>query len=138
MCKPFHQQVPTDIKALNDVLHWFEGEIQPLLPERCSWEAKLALAEGFTNTVYYAHQALPPETPIELEINVCERQILIKLWDFGNPFDLKAKLQSIQNSQQDPLEKESERGLFLMNALTDEMSYLRVIDRNCLILQKRF
>ncbi len=138
LCKPFRLQVPTDIEALNDVLHWFEAEITPFLPRRCGWESKLALAEGFTNTVCYAHRDLPSITPIDIEIEICDRQIYMKIWDFGDPFDMMAKLKSIQTSQQDPLAKENERGLFLMNALTTELQYLRIADRNCLIMRKEF
>ncbi len=138
MCQSFCLQVPSQIEALNEVLQWFERQIMPILPIRCGWEAKLALSEGFTNTVHYAHQSLPPTTPIDLEIQVCEQRLDIKIWDFGQPFDLTAKLESLQNSQQDPLEKENERGLFLMNTIMDNLQYQRVDNRNCLVMQKRF
>ncbi len=138
LCQSFYLQVPTQIEALNEVLDWFETQISPLLPERCGWESKLALSEGFTNTVRYAHQAFPSTTPIDLDIQVCEHLIEIKIWDFGEPFDLAAKLALIYTNQQDPLNKENERGLFLMNAIMDELQYQRIENRNCLVMQKRF
>jgi serine/threonine-protein kinase RsbW len=136
--QPFRLQVPTQIEALNEVLNWFETQISPLLPQRFGWEAKLALSEGFTNTVNYAHQHLPPTTPITLEIQLLHQQLEIKIWDFGDPFDFTAKLNALKNPQQDPLEKEHERGLFLMNTIMDELQYVRVEDRNCLVMRKGF
>ncbi|MGK7933773.1 MAG: ATP-binding protein [Microcystaceae cyanobacterium] len=136
--QPFHLQVPTQIEALNEVLNWFETHISPIVPQRCGWEVKLALSEGFTNIVHYAHQHLPSTTPISLEIRVLQQQLEIKIWDFGDPFDFTAKLNVLKNLQQDPLEKEHERGLFLMNTIMDELQYVRVEDRNCLVMRKEF
>ncbi|MGK7946540.1 MAG: ATP-binding protein [Microcystaceae cyanobacterium] len=132
----FRLQVPTQIESLNEVLHWFETQISPLLPQRCSWEVKLALSEGFTNTVHYAHQNLPQTTPITLEFQLFSRQLTMKIWDFGEPFDIIAKLKELKNPQQNPLEKENERGLFLMHTIMDELQYVRVEDRNCLVMGK--
>jgi serine/threonine-protein kinase RsbW len=97
----------------------------------------VALAEGFTNTVRYAHGSLPGTTPIELELTLLEECLEIRIWDRGKPFDLLAKLATLQQSPVDPLEKESDRGLLFMRALTDRLQYIRLPDRrNCLILSK--
>jgi serine/threonine-protein kinase RsbW len=136
--KQFQLQVKTNLEALVDVLQWFERVTKPLLPEKCRWQCKLALSEGFTNTVRYAHQNLPPTTPIDIEVNVLNAYLEIRIWDWGEPFDINAKLNALRQSQQDPLEKESDRGLFFMKELTDELFYLRMSDdRNCLILKKK-
>jgi len=136
--KQFQLQVKTNLEALVDVLQWFERVTKPLLPEKCRWQCKLALSEGFTNTVRYAHQNLPPTTPIDIEVNLLSGYLEIRIWDWGEPFDLNAKLNALRQSQDDPLEKESDRGLFFMKELTDELLYLRMSDsRNCLILKKK-
>lgn len=136
--KQFRLQVKTNLEALVDVLQWFERVTKPLLPEKCRWQCKLALSEGFTNTVRYAHRNLPPTTPIEIEVNVFTQHLEIRIWDWGEPFDINAKLHALRHSQQDPLEKESDRGLFFMKELTDELQYLRLSDdRNCLIMKKK-
>jgi len=50
---------------------------------------------------------------------------------------LEKKLEEINQSPTPPLEKESERGLLFMKALTDNLQYLRLEDgRNCLVLSK--
>jgi serine/threonine-protein kinase RsbW len=99
----------------------------------------VALAEGFTNTVRYAHKNLPPTTPIDLELTFSSHSLEIKIWDHGQPFDLQAKLDSPQQDPVAPLEMESDRGLLFMRSLTDSLQYIRTGEgRNCLILQKSF
>nr|WP_199309410.1 ATP-binding protein [Microcystis viridis] len=125
--------------ALIPVLQWFESHGCPFLPESVLWQCKVALAEGFTNTVRYAHKNLPPTTPIDLELTFSSHSLEIKIWDHGQPFDLQAKLDSPQQDPVAPLEMESDRGLLLMRSLTDTLQYIRTGEgRNCLILQKSF
>ena len=135
----FHLQVRTELAALIPVLQWFESHGRPFLPESLLWQCKVALAEGFTNTVRYAHKNLPPTTPIDLELTFSSHSLEIKIWDHGQPFDLQAKLNSPQQDPVAPLEMESDRGLLLMRSLTDSLQYVRTGEgRNCLILQKSF
>ncbi len=135
----FHLQVRTELAALIPVLQWFESHGCPFLPESVLWQCKVALAEGFTNTVRYAHKNLPPTTPIDIELTFSSHSLEIKIWDHGQPFDLQAKLDSPQQDPVAPLEMESDRGLLLMRSLTDTLQYIRTGEgRNCLILQKSF
>jgi len=135
----FHLQVQTELAALVPVLQWFESHGRPFLPESLLWQCKVALAEGFTNTVRYAHKNLPPTTPIDLELTFSSHSLEIRIWDHGQPFDLQAKLDSPQQEPVAPLEMESDRGLLLMRSLTDTLQYIRTGEgRNCLILQKSF
>ncbi|TRV51334.1 MAG: ATP-binding protein [Microcystis panniformis Mp_MB_F_20051200_S9] len=135
----FHLQVRTELAALIPVLQWFESHGRPFLPESLLWQCKVALAEGFTNTVRYAHKNLPPTTPIDLELTFSSHSLEIKIWDHGQPFDLQAKLDSPQQDPVAPLEMESDRGLLLMRSLTDTLQYIRTGEgKNCLILQKSF
>lgn len=135
----FRLQVKTELEELIPVLKWFENSTQSILPETTIWQAKVALAEGFTNTVRYAHQNLPETTPINLEINIFPNYLEIKIWNQGQPFDLQQKLQEIQESDDDPLEKEGDRGLIFMQGFTDELHYIRSSDQqNCLVMRKKF
>lgn len=62
---------------------------------------------------------------------------MIRIWNYGKPFDLEAKLKEIQENILDPLEHESFRGLLFMQAFTDELRYVRLEDdRNCLVMSK--
>jgi serine/threonine-protein kinase RsbW len=135
----FHLQVLTELEALIPVLQWFESHSHLFLPDSVLWQCKVALAEGFTNAVRYAHQDLPTTTPIDIELTLQSQSLEIRIWDHGQPFDLQAKLNSLQEHPVAPLEMESDRGLLFMRALTDRLQYIRVADgRNCLILSKGF
>lgn len=136
--KQLRLRVKTDIEALVTVLQWFERNTKSLLPEQCRWQCQLALAEGFTNTVRYAHKHLPETTPIAIEVNLFGDFIEIRIWDWGPPFDLHAKLNNLRQNKVDPLEKESDRGLFFMQELTDDLQYIRSPKRcNCLVMKKK-
>lgn len=136
--KRFRLQVATELDNLIPVLQWFETNTQPFLPETAIWQCKVALAEGFTNTVRYAHQNLPSTTPIDLELIFFPQSLEMRIWDRGQPFDLSKKLEEIKQSPIDPLDRESDRGLLFMQALTDSLQYIRLEDnRNCLIMYKK-
>ncbi len=141
--KPLKQSclhVETDLKAVTEVLQWFEEFTASLLPQPLPSQCQLALVEGFTNAVRHAHQHLPKSTPIDLELKVFADCLEMRIWDWGPPFDFHAKLQEALNHQDDcdPLEREGGRGLIFMHQLMDEVSYERLSDdRNCLLLRKR-
>ena len=114
----FQLVVNTELEALVPVLQWFEEMAKSRLPDSIIWQIKVALAEGFTNTVRYAHDDLPSTTPIQIELVFLTDNLTISMWNFGQPFDLEKKLEEINQSPTPPLEKESERGLLFMKALT--------------------
>lgn len=138
LLKQFRLQVKSELESLLIVLQWFEKIVKPLLPNPVGWQCQIALIEGFTNTVRHAHQDLPPTTPIDLEVNLFESWLEMRIWDWGNPFDLQAKLRSLCPTDHQSLEKEGGRGLYFMQQLTDELHYIRTpTHRNCLILRRR-
>ncbi len=137
LLKPFQLTVKTEILALETILVWFEIIAKPYLPPKVLWECKLALSEGFTNTVLYAHKSLPPTVPIIVDVNFYATWVDILIWNQGPFFDLKAKLAQLKEQPIHPLELESDRGLFFMDKLTDELDYVRIdSDRNCLKMKK--
>jgi serine/threonine-protein kinase RsbW len=132
-----HLRVNTELQALEQVLNWYEQlqnlPIPPVIFQQC----QLALAEGFTNAVRHAHQGLPAETPIELEVTVFHERLEIRIWDYGQQFDIEAKLRELTQIHQDPLEAEGGRGLSFMFKLADQVTYTRISDeRNCLVIVK--
>lgn len=132
-------RVETNLNALAELLDWFEQFNSPILPCHVWYECQTALAEGFTNAVRHAHQrkGLPETTPIDIEVIVFPKHLEIRIWDWGDPFDLKAKIQSIPPEDMTSLVKEGGRGLLFMQKLTDELCYDRLSDqRNCLIMRK--
>lgn len=131
-------QVLTDLNALTDLLEWFEQFNTFPLTNECWWQCETALVEGFTNAVRHAHQNLPETTPIDIEVTVWRQRIEVRIWDYGQLFDLQSKLKSISEEKYNPLERTSGRGILFMYRLTDEIDYTRTPDgRNCLLLRKK-
>lgn len=91
-------QVNTDLTAVNQVLDWYEQLENLPIPRTIFWQCKLAIVEGFTNAVRHAHKDLPLETPIELEVTVFNESVEIKIYDYGQPFDLEAKLRELDKN----------------------------------------
>lgn len=137
--KRFHLQVETELEALRQVLQWFESIVFPSLPQKMGWQCEVALVEAFTNAVRHAHHNLPKTTPIDLEVRLFPGFLEMCVWDRGEPFNLKDKLQDSLENNSPPLEREGGRGLQFMKKLTDDMQYLRLSDRrNCLVMRKKY
>lgn len=137
LIEQFRLEVRTELEAIIEVLKWFEQSTNSLLPEKCRWQCKLALAEAFTNTVLYAHHHLPATTPIVLEVNFFPNFLEIRLYDQGEPFDIQSKLRSLHESNRASLDGEGDRGLLFMEALTDGLQSLRLSGGyNCLVMRK--
>lgn len=130
-------QVQTDLNALAKVLQWFDQFNLPPVSQEMWCQCQLVLAEGFTNAVRYAHKDLPPTTPIDIEVMLFTDWLEMRIWDWGQPFDLAAKLKSLPNPPADP-GTPGGRGLIYMKQLTDELSYPRISEQqNCLVMRKK-
>ena len=131
----YHLQVQTNLKALNQILSWFEQLQQPQIPKKIWLRCSLALAEGFTNAVRHAHKNHALEVPIDIEVKIADNTIEIRIWDYGPPFDLEAQLRKMPEKEQN--QTGGGRGLQLIQQTTDRFSYRRMVDnRNCLLLVK--
>ncbi|NJM76493.1 MAG: hypothetical protein HC852_12775 [Acaryochloridaceae cyanobacterium RU_4_10] len=64
-----HIHVSTDLQELTRILDWFQSLTQASVTEEDWMQCQIAIAEGFTNAVRHAHQALPTETPIEIDLD---------------------------------------------------------------------
>ena len=139
--KQYHLQVKTELKALKEVLQWFEALVFPLIPQKMGWQCEVALVEAFTNAVRHAHHDLPKNTPIDIEVELLPNFLEMRIWDKGESFDLEAKLRKGEREASSPtsLEKEGGRGLQFIKKLTDELQYLNLPNhRNCLIMRKNY
>lgn len=124
-------------QALRALLSWFDSFFHdlPMIPEEIRMPCQLALVEGFTNVVFHAHQDLPPETLIEIEISVTTEFLDMKIWDCGPGFDFEATLR--RKLQTTTSESENGRGLRIMYRIAEKIEYFRTADqRNCLHIRK--
>ncbi|MBD2681377.1 MULTISPECIES: anti-sigma regulatory factor [Nostoc] len=138
MNKKIYLKVNTDLTASPEVLSWFEQMNQPSLPDKqIWWQCQTLLIEGFTNIVEHAHKNLPVETPIEMEAVRLNEYIEIRIWSQGECFDLEEQLR--QTSEFEDNGQERGRGLKIMSAIADKLSYERTIDnRYCLFISKYY
>ncbi|BAZ14766.1 putative anti-sigma regulatory factor serine/threonine protein kinase [Calothrix sp. NIES-4071] len=136
MVQTINLQVNTDLTASSEVLSWFEQINQPPIPEpEIWWKCQTLLIEGFTNIVEHAHKNLPPETLVEIEAIRSSQEIQIRIWSQGQFFDLEKKLQETCEFEEN--EQERGRGLRIMSAIADKLSYERTADnRYCLFISK--
>jgi serine/threonine-protein kinase RsbW len=130
-------KVGTDLTALGHVLSWFEGFASPAISQRVWLQCKTALAEGFTNAVRHAHKELSSDVPIEISVKKSPTYLEIRIFDYGQPFDLEAKLQMLP--EEIDVEATGGRGLKIMSIIADRISYTRTDShRNCLLLIKYY
>lgn len=137
MMEQDHLEVQSDIKLLNQVQQWFENFCLQNIA-KFSWSEahlyrlNLALAEGFTNAVRHAHQALPRETTINIDLALWSDRLEIRIWDRGKPFNPDALEEPKPGTLQ-----EGGYGWFLLRRLADQVVYERAADgRNCLLIVK--
>ena len=129
-----HFQVKTDVGDLEEVLRQFEAIKQDWVNHKDWLQCQLALAEGFTNAVRHAHKDKPSDTPIDIEISVTQKEINIRIWDYGQPFPLTSIPQ--KNPPSSDLAGGG-RGIEILQKIADELSYdHHEDDRNCLLIKK--
>ena len=129
-------QVHSDLRENDKVLSWFEQLQQALIPKTVWLQCELALAEGFTNATRHAHKDLPRETSIDIEVTMYTDHLEIRIWDYGQPFNLTKWLKA--QPPPGPYEPGG-RGIRLMYAIADDISYTRTSDnRNCLLITKNY
>lgn len=128
-------KVKSDLIVQAQVQKWFEQFCSENICQKYSsnhqfYRLNLALAEGFSNAVRHAHQELPTETTIEIELAIAEGRIEIRIWDQGEPFNPDA----IEEPEPGTL-CEGGYGWFLLRRLADQVVYKRCQDgRNCLLI----
>lgn len=129
-------QVNSDLCCLEQVLRQFETVKSDWVNHKDWLQCQLALAEGFTNAVRHAHQDLPKETKIDIQIIITLNAITIKIWDYGKGFNLNQSEQSL--TEQNQQLSSGGRGIAILQKIADKLTYDRCEDqRNCLIIYKK-
>lgn len=131
------QAFPTDLKALDQVLTWFDQFNQGSIPKKVWIQCQLALAEGFTNAVRHAHKNLTPNVPIDIEVTLFAQALELRVWDQGPPFDLEKRVLEFEQTVDD--QAGGGRGIAILQKIADKLSYTRTDDnRNCLLIVKTY
>lgn len=98
--------------------------------ETLAYQLNLVLTEAMTNAIKYGNSADREET-VHILINIAENQLFIKIFDSGQGFDIN----EIPAPDFDLLEDRG-RGIFLIKAMMDSVTYVRDTGGNVLELVK--
>ena len=96
-----------------------------------AYHLNLVLTEAMANAIKYA-SAHDPETMVHISINISAEEIFIKVFDFGQGFDINA----IPAPDFDQLEDRG-RGIFIIKSLMDRVSYKKIRSGNVLEMSKK-
>ena len=99
--------------------------------ETLAYHINLVLTEAMTNAIKYGI-AEEPDTMVHIVINISEEEIVIKVMDFGQGFDIN----DIPPPSFDSLEDRG-RGIFLIRSLMDTVCYLKGCEGNMLMMVKK-
>lgn len=93
------------------------------------WACELAMVEGCNNAVAYVEES-EQNAEINLEVQCSREQVRLKIMDNTKGFDFPESIDLPSP------EEERGRGLYLIQALMDEVEYVREGPNNSLLLQK--
>lgn len=99
--------------------------------ETLAYHINLVLTEAMANAIKYA-SAKDPEKLVHILINISEDDLVIKVFDKGQGFDIN----SISTPNFEKLEDRG-RGIFLIRSLMDSVSYKKVRNGNVLEMSKK-
>jgi serine/threonine-protein kinase RsbW len=99
--------------------------------ETLAYQVNLVLTEAMSNAIKYGNPDNREET-VHILINISENQLFIRIYDYGQGFDINA----IPAPDFDALE-DCGRGIFLIKALMDSVQYRKQANGNMLEMIKQ-
>jgi len=99
--------------------------------ETLAYQINLVLTEAMTNAIKYGNADNKEET-VHILINIVENQLFIRIFDYGQGFDIN----EIPAPDFDLLEDRG-RGIFLIKAVMDSVKYVRKTGKNVLVMIKQ-
>ena len=90
------------------------------------------LTEAMVNTIKHANAA-DPDKDIRIRISISDKELLIRVYDSGEGFDLES---IADPSFQSDLLAESGRGIFIIRSLMDSVVYKKTVGGNVLEMKK--
>lgn len=99
--------------------------------ETLAYHINLVLTEAMVNAIKYAN-ADDPDKMVHIFINITDDELLIKVFDNGQGFDIN----SVPAPDFEKLEDRG-RGIYIMKSLMDSVCYKKVCDGNVLEMSKK-
>jgi serine/threonine-protein kinase RsbW len=97
--------------------------------EKLAYDLNLVLTEAMANAIHHANVG-DPAKEVHIEISIVAQQLIIKVFDFGQGFDIEKYFEPSH-----PLD-ESGRGIYLINTIMDNMTYKASEDGHVLEMTK--
>lgn len=115
-------KVPNQTRYLCLIGHIGENIAQTLSDysgdrEKLAYDLNLVLTEAMANAIQHANVG-DPAKEVHIEISIVKQQLVIKVFDFGQGFDIKQFAEP-----RHPLEEHG-RGIYLIHTIMDHISYL--------------
>jgi len=85
--------------------------------EKLAYDLNLVLTEAMANAIQHANEG-DPAKEVHIEISIIAKQLIIKVFDFGQGFDIKQFVEP-----RHPLEEHG-RGIYLIHTIMDSISYI--------------
>jgi len=99
--------------------------------EALAYQLNLVLTEATANVIKHANDSNPKENTVRITIQLQENTLIIKVYDFGQGFDLD----TVPTPDFDH-PKEHGMGLFLIRSMMDSVTYTRQDECNVLEITK--
>lgn len=99
--------------------------------EALAYHVNLVLTEAMSNAIKYAN-AESPDNTVHIFITITDDELVLKVYDRGQGFDIN----SIPPPDFDAIEDRG-RGIFLIKALMDSVSYRHIDGGNVLEMRKK-
>jgi len=99
--------------------------------ETLAYQINLVLTEAMTNAIKYGNSD-NSEKSVHILINISENELLIRIFDYGQGFDIN----EIPSPDFTLLEDRG-RGIFLIKTLMDSVKYIKKSDGNVLEMVKQ-
>ena len=104
----------------------FDGDKETL-----AYQINVVLTEAMSNAIKYGRSDNSEEN-VHIRINITENELLIKIFDYGQGFDIN----EIPSPDFNLLEDRG-RGIFLIKTLMDSVKYTKTCDGNVLVMVKQ-
>ena len=117
---PIDVRIPSDVRFIERVVDLVARgcAARDFPPRACRLQVPVALTEAMSNAILYGNGA-DARKAVRVRAEVTERALVLEVFDEGTGFDLAASLR--EPTEDDALEREDGRGLFLMSRLMDRV-----------------
>ncbi len=114
------ETIPSSLEKIPPFVSNLMSNLKPFLDQEQAFDVRISLEEALVNAVKHGNR-FNPELWVEIEAEVCERAMVLKVSDQGSGFDYT---NLSDPTQKENLTRPAGRGIFLIRHLMDEVEFL--------------